>query len=1114
MAALHTALEDARAGHGQLVLIAGEPGIGKTYLLKEFAHLARQRQAHVLWGRCWEGDGAPAFWPWVQIVRAYVQDCPPELLLAEMAAGAADIAQVVAEVRERVPDLPVAPRVDPESARFRFFDSVTTFLQHASRRQPLVLLLDDLHWADISSLRLLHFLARALRDARLLVVGSYRDVDVSRGHPLASILGELARETHYFPLTGLTVAEVAHCIAQASGAIPAASLVAALHEQTAGNPFFVREIVRLLAAEGSLHHADGGTTWHGTMPQSVRETLRRRLIRLSGGCMRLLTIAAVIGQEFSLPLLVRVIGEGADPEPTGVLECVQEALAARVLTEMPGNPGRYRFIHALMRETLYEESALTERIRLHRLVGETIEGLQTAYLEPYLAALADHFFKAAPGGERGKAMQYAIRAGQRALRLLAYEDAVAHYERALQLDELQAPHDTRRCELLLALGKALWGAGENPRAREVFMQAAQVAEALGAAELLAQAALGFGNVQMERSEVDDVLVGLLEAALAALGDSVSTLRVRVLARLTAALYFSPDEARRHALSAQALALAQQVGEPTARAAALSARHYALWGSGEVEERLALVTEVIRLAEAAGNRRMVLEGQMWKIVCLFECGDIDAVDREIESYARQEATLRLPRWRWHLFLMRAARALLAGQFDAGERLATEAFAVVREVGERTNVSQSFSIQMAMLRQEQGRLAEMTPAIMSNATRFASMPVWRCGLAALHSELGNRETAQREFEHWAARDFVDLPRNADWLPALALLTRVCCALRDRQRAATLYALLRPYEARNVVLGPAAVVYGSVAHYLGLLATLLSRWHDAEQHFTAALAMYTRMQAHPFVAHTQHDYARLLLARGNPGDGERALTLLDQAYHRACTLGMTRLCSQVEALQEQVAQDMAQRAVAAPATVQEAVFHQAGKDWTLCFAGQTIHQRDVKGLHYLVYLLQHPGQPVHVLDLLALTDTSPETRGTSALASLSADELTIQHLSVSGLPNGRPLPDAQARAAYRQRLRALHADLCAAERDHDSTRIATTRAEIDVITDTLAAVYGTRKHTRSSEDATEKARKAVTNRIRGVLAKLQPVHPTLWQHLFNSLKTGTFCTYRPAHLPVWTF
>ena len=217
---------------------------------------------------------------------------------------------------------------------------------------------------------------------------------------------------------------------------------------------------------------------------------------------------------------------------------------------------------------------------------------------------------------------------------------------------------------------------------------------------------------------------------------------------------------------------------------------------------------------------------------------------------------------------------------------------------------------------------------------------------------------------------------------------------------------------------------------------------------------------------------------------------------------------------ARDLAQRAVSAPAAVQEAVFHQAGKHWTLCFAGQTIQQRDVKGLHYLAYLLQHPGQPVHVFDLLALTDTSPETRGTSALASWSTDELTIQHLSVSSLPNSCPLPDAQARAAYRQRLHALHADLCDAERNHDSARIATARAEIDVLTDTLAVVYGTRKHARSAEDATEKTRKAVTNRIRGVLAKLQPVHPTLWQHLFTSLKTGTFCTYRPTHSPAWTF
>ncbi|MBI3304302.1 MAG: AAA family ATPase, partial [Deltaproteobacteria bacterium] len=478
MEELYAGLEDARAGRGRLLLLAGEPGIGKTRLAEEFTVFAQQRGARVLWGRCWEGDGAPAFWPWVQIVRAYMQQCDADTLHAEMGAGAAVIAQIVAEVRERLPHLPVPPEIDPVQARFRFFDSFTTFLKNAGRNQPLVSILDDLHWADIPSLLLLQFLAREVRDARLLVIGTYRDVEVGHVHPLSEALGALARESQCLVLRDLDEKDLGRFIEGMTGAKPTASLIRAVHEKTEGNPFFVSEMVRLLAAEGRLPSAEGQAAWSVSISQGVRETIRRRLAQLSSACLRLLAVAAVIGREFALDLLVRVSEESTGSDATPLLGLLDEALAARMLGEAGGGVARYRFAHALIRETLYEDLSLTDRIRLHQRIGETLEALRATNLDPHLTELADHFFKAAPGGTVDKAITYAVKAGERATALLAYEEAVAHYQRALQALELKAPDARQRCELLLDLGDARAKAGDTSQARATFQQAAAVARQL------------------------------------------------------------------------------------------------------------------------------------------------------------------------------------------------------------------------------------------------------------------------------------------------------------------------------------------------------------------------------------------------------------------------------------------------------------------------------------------------------------------------------------------------------------------------------------------------------------------------------------------------------------
>jgi predicted ATPase len=528
MQALRAALEDSLSGRGGLVMLVGESGIGKTRTAQQFAVHAAQYGVQVLWGRCYEEPGAPPFWPWVQALRAYVQAHDTATLRAEMGAGAADIADIVPEVRVHLSDLQPPPHFeDPAQARFRLFDSIGSFLHRAAERQSVVLFLDNLHWADAPSLRLLTFLAPELEASRVLVVGSYRDVELSRQHPLSNTLGELTRQPRFqrLRLRGLNREDVRSFLEAVFAIPPAPQLVAALHDQTEGNPLFLTETVRFLAQEGvltrervHLYKPPGQSLEHSLrvrIPEGIREVIGQRLNRLSQGCNQMLSIAAVIGREFSLEEVSAVLDAEAE-EP--ILEMLDEAVAARVVEELPQVTGRYQFTHALIRETLYDELTTARRLRIHRRIGEAMEGLYAGHLEPHLAQLAYHFGEAAQGNGADKAITYAVWAGERSVALLAYEEAVRFYQMALQALELGEPADqSQRCTLLLALGGAQRKAGELPQAMETLQHAAAIARRLGLAELLAQAAVDLEQVTWLAGLSAEPALRLLEGALQGLG---------------------------------------------------------------------------------------------------------------------------------------------------------------------------------------------------------------------------------------------------------------------------------------------------------------------------------------------------------------------------------------------------------------------------------------------------------------------------------------------------------------------------------------------------------------------------------------------------------------------
>src|SRR6266511_1420484 len=410
---MRAAVDAAIAGRGRLLQVMGEPGIGKTRTTEELTTYAKVNGARVHWGRCREDDGAPAYWPWVQAIRSFVREADPVGLAWQMGGGAAEIAQLVPEVAERL-DIEPASAGDSEEARFRLFDSVTSFLVAAARDRPIVIVLDDLHWADEPSLLLLKFAAREVGTSGLLIVGTYRDVELGRHHPLARVLGEISgtEGSVRVNLRGLSVDAVERYIGMTAGAAPPPGLAEAVQSQTDGNPFFVGEVVRLLASEGHLNDPD---TWQGVIPQGVREVVGRRLDRLSEPTNEALRVAAAIGREFEERLLVAV----TDLSSEELMTAAGEAISERLVTDL--GEGRYSFSHALVRDTLYDEASPAQRAALHERIGLALEEICGEEPEARLGELAHHFLSAAPRGDIGRAIDYAERAGAQAMDQLAYE---------------------------------------------------------------------------------------------------------------------------------------------------------------------------------------------------------------------------------------------------------------------------------------------------------------------------------------------------------------------------------------------------------------------------------------------------------------------------------------------------------------------------------------------------------------------------------------------------------------------------------------------------------------------------------------------------------------------
>jgi DNA-binding CsgD family transcriptional regulator len=882
---LRIALTEALGGSSRVVLITGEPGIGKTALAVQLAGEAEALGAAVRWGRGSEREGAPAFWPWIQIVRdQLVRPDPADWKKLERYA--APLHRMMPQLKRPDQRMRTAPSpvrggtYDSGEARFRLFDAVSSFLRVAASEHGLVIVLDDAHWADAPSLLLLRHLVREPGRGPLLFVVSFREEEVPPDAPVAAALAELANgpEARWVRLTGLGQAELAQYLAATAGQLTDAALAARVHDASGGNPFFAAELVRLLRSEGRLAMVSGQPLG---LPRGVREVLERRLDRLSVASRRSLELASLVGASFGFEFLARASGA----EPERILALLDEAVRARLLGQLPERPGWFRFPHALVRETLSEGLGAVDRLRNHRRIAETLERLweeAPGQGASTTSRLASHWQQA---GDGPRAIRYARMAASEANTQLGYEEAARLYRLALGQAAAGGLDAAGRCEVLLDLATAEYRCGNVRPAMEAFVQAADLARRCGRPGLLAGAPLIVQDIG--DLEVNASVLRACEGVLAGADGLDAAVRARLLAQRAVALCESGrlDEALPD--SERAMELAERSGDPGLLAAVLPARHLALAGPDWPLERLALADQALGLARSAAAPAQELWARVWRTDAFWELGDIASADAEIERLASLAHSFRNPLAKWHLRRCQAVRALLVGRYEQAVALSEEATAVLPP----DNFIAQF-LHFAFMSSVDADRGEST-WIDAHREMFEAGPsvIVRSMLSSCFLSAGRRDEALPYYEQ-ARASLRRVPRDARWMGTMVFLTDGAFQFDDRETAEVCYRELLPFEGRFMASGGGSVVcQGSVALFLGMAAITFGRFEGGEGHLRRAIQRNAAVGARPWSARAELVLAELLRRQGRARG--QALDLAQRAARTATTLGMRVLRARAEAV-----------------------------------------------------------------------------------------------------------------------------------------------------------------------------------------------------------------------------
>jgi tetratricopeptide (TPR) repeat protein len=1068
-AALASGLDAATGGRGTLCLISGEPGIGKSRLLTEFTAEQAARCPSFHWGFAWEAGGAPVYWPWIQILRSLLSREHVREVLREQPRLLAPLGDLVPEM------FPASEgggaRLEPEQARFRLMDSISSLLVACAAHEPLVLILEDLHAVDTDSLSLLEFATRQLHGSRVLIIGTFRDAEVNRPR-IGNIVARLRRAAIQLPLRRLDRDEIREYVRAATHERPLEQDVTGLATLTEGHPLYLAEVVELGWQRGNLRDA----------PSSIRLVILERGEHLPARTRSLLGMASVLGRGFQLAALAQI----AALDEAEVGECLAPALESGLLEQDSGKG--LRFEHMLVREAFHDALPPIERRHLHQREAQRMRSKAERGATISWAALAQHCEESGEGAV-AEAVEAWRNAAHQAESRHSFDDAALCFNRALLILGETSSTGATRARLLLELATAQIRAGDLDAGRRNSFEAFSIGEALGDAELVADAALTYGGI-FTFGSVDPRLIGLLKTALSSVAQGDADRRARLQARLAAAMQPAADPSEPVLLAQQAITLARSSGNARTLLTTLRSAVSAMMDLGDPVERLALNQEYVRLARQLSDAPECMRGYMRSSVDAMELGDAATLDEAIEQCDTLADQLAMPHYQWTAAAMRAMRATSRGEFA----LAEAALARARRMADRaqdTNAALTLLVQelaLAEMRDDLPQLANLSARL---ERQFSSLPhsekYLRPALLAAASRALGRELKPDDLDESCLRAIIQF---CD-MGALSSLGDCLAPMGNRSLIELAYDSTLPYQDRCGHWGMLGLRWmGPVARSLGILAFALGRHEAANAHFAAAVEVARRMEARPWFARIVLDWVEHSQCAGEASP--RALELVEEARKTAGELQLTSLaqrlarCLDIPADRPAAATKAPPSAPAAAGTPAVSYFRVVpdGEIWICECNGTSFRLRDSRGIQMLARLVAAPGIDIHVLDLMG-----PAPAEQAVDSGDSGDAL-----------------DPRGRQEYRLRLESLRAQLEEAESHHDLAGAEAAREEIEQLSAELARAFGLGGRARRIGSNVERARVNVQRRLKHAVDRISRECPEAGKHLDWAIRTGSFCSYRP--------
>ncbi len=882
-----------RTGERRVMFVSGEPGIGKTRLAAYAAHGAHAEGFVVCWGACSEELAAP-YEPWIDVCAQLVEHAPDELLAEYVQRHGGELSRLGRDLARRMPDLPAPQTSDPETERFLLFSAVTGLVQQVSETVPVCVVLDDLHWGDGQTVALLKHLARTLERGAVQVIVTYRDSELTREHPLSGVLADLRRidGVERVQLDGLGANEVAEVISAVAGHEldeHGVKLAGEITAETGGNPFFVGEILRHLTESGTLVFDEDAGRWSidrskgAGLPESVRDVIDRRIERLGEQAREMLTTAAVIGRSFDVDLLSGLV----DVSESGLLDRLEAAVAASILTESTDTVGRFSFAHALINEALYGALGATRKARMHQRVAVALEELCGQDPGERLGELARHWAAATQPAQAEKAIDYARRAGERALQRLVPDEAVRWFTQALEL--LDGQPDAApglRCELLIGLGEAGREAGVS--FRRTLLEASRLALESEDTDRLVRAVLANNRGRTSFIvRVDEQRIELLQAALERVGTEEPVTRARLLSLLALELVYDPDYARRCVLSDEALALARGCGDQRALGQVLRDRVYAIWAPGALQERRANVRELLELAGGLEDPVVSYWAHLHDMDVQVEAGHVADAQEALERCHSIAERVGQPTLRW---AVAGAAACLAALIESPEEIKIRAEQAVA-LGTDSRNPDALMIFSGHISHHQwflGLWDELLQMVAQAVEISPQTPTFHGSLGVFYLEAG-RITEARTMLDEARPGLGHLRSDPFKTTAVGYYSLLAAGLHDEAAAAVLsQQLIAPTES---VVWNGVGTLGAIDVYRGILSATLGRHADADARLAAGIELNDRIGAAVWATRARLFWAEQLAQRATTADAEHARQLFGQARDAAQALGTPALLERAE-------------------------------------------------------------------------------------------------------------------------------------------------------------------------------------------------------------------------------